>query len=139
MPEVAKSLAAFAGEREGARRPGSSTCASYSCCPTASVEQLTASRMRTIELDGYGRPTVPDVVSGSVLLLVQGDRVSVVRLELLAPDQFGPCLHPAINEAEITAAARGAVAGARPECLTSQRDWVLECPADIARLARFPI
>lgn len=93
--------------------------------------------MRTIEFDGDGRPKVPGIVTGTVLLLVQNERVVVVRLELLPPDELGPSLEHALNEAEIADDAIRAVREVRPDCMSSARDWVLECPPDIAERARF--
>ena len=94
--------------------------------------------MRTIEFNALGQPVEPDVPSGATLLMVQGRRVSVVRLELLPPDEYGPSLDPALNDEELAEEALRAVERARPECLgDTSRDWVLECPPSLAARARF--
>ena len=92
----------------------------------------------TIGFDGHGRPVPQDVETGVVLLLVQGDEVSVVRLEILPPVENGPCLHHASNSDELEADARAAIREVYPEWLSRDRHWTLECPDAIAQRARFP-
>lgn len=89
-----------------------------------------------IEFNGLGRPS-PEVPDASILLLVQGNKVSVVRLELVPPDQFGPKLDHALNPDELAPSARAAVQTAFPEGLPNDRHWIVECPAEIAERAVF--
>jgi len=93
--------------------------------------------MRIVEFDGLGRPRVADIVTGTVLLLLQGENISVVQVELLPPDQFGPSLTHATNSDELVPLARAAIRQAFPRGLTAERDWLLECPVDVAERARF--
>jgi hypothetical protein len=94
--------------------------------------------VRIIEFDGYGRPKIPDVSTGTIALLLQEDELSIVRIELLPPDEYGPSLDHAINNDELVAEAWIAVRHAFPKGLSKERHWVLSCPPDIARRARFP-
>jgi len=93
--------------------------------------------MKVVQFNGLGQPDDPDVGTGTVLVLVQGDHVSVVRVRLLPPDEFGPELTHALNDAVLEPLVRSAVRTAYPEWLDSERHWLLACPADIAEIARF--
>jgi hypothetical protein len=95
--------------------------------------------MRVIEFDGCGQPRIGGIASGDILLLVQGDEIGIVRLELLPPEKFGPVLEHATNMAELREQARLAVKEAFPKGLSRERDWVVECPLDLAARARFPL
>ena len=95
--------------------------------------------MRIVEFDGLGRPRVADIVTGTVLLLLQGENVSVVEVELLPPDQFGPSLTHATNSDELAPAARAAIRLAFPRGLAAERHWLLECPIDLAERALFSL
>jgi hypothetical protein len=94
--------------------------------------------MRIVNFDGLGRPKATGIEDGSVLILVQGDEVSVVRVELLPPEKFGPALEHALNDAELVDEARRAVRAAFPAWLSAERHWTLEAPAELAARARFP-
>jgi hypothetical protein len=94
--------------------------------------------MRIIEFDGNGRPDLPGIASGAILLLVQGEDISVVRLEIVPPEDFGPTLEHASNAPVLAADARRAVQAAFPEGLSRERHWVIECPPALAARARFP-
>lgn len=94
--------------------------------------------MRLVEFNGLGAPTVPGIRTGSVLLLWQDGAISIVRVEILPPEQFGPCLERADNSAELQAEARAALARSFPRGFSTDRHWTIECPPDIAQRARFP-
>jgi hypothetical protein len=94
--------------------------------------------MRIVEFDGTGRPRVEGVVSGQVLLLLQGEKVSVVRLELLPPERYGPEFEHALNEVDLADDALRAIQSAFPAGFSRDRHWVLECPAELAARAEFP-
>ena len=93
--------------------------------------------IRIVAFDGTGQPRTDGVSDGDVLLLVQGDEVSVVRLELLPPERFGPSLDHAINEVELAVEARQIVLEQHPALLESDRHWTLECPPNVAERAIF--
>lgn len=93
--------------------------------------------MQIIEFNGLGQPRDPRFSTGTVAVLVQAESVSVVRIEVLPPDSYGPSLEHATNEVELAHAARKAVCNAFPSGLDASRDWVLECPSEIAMLAKF--
>jgi hypothetical protein len=94
--------------------------------------------MRIVEFNGLGVPRVEGVGTGSVLLLWQDGAISVVRLEILPPEDFGPCLERADNSAELEAEARAALAEGFPKGFSTDRHWTIECPQHIAQRARFP-
>lgn len=95
--------------------------------------------IRIVTFNGLGQPTTDalNVKDGDVLLLVQGNDVSVVKLEILPPDQFGPSLNHAVNEPELVADARAAVTAHHPKLLESDDHWTLECPPEIVARAVF--
>lgn len=93
--------------------------------------------MQIIEFNGLGEPLDPRFGTGTIALLVQPAWVSVVRVEVLPPDDFGPSLEHALNETELAHVARLAVHEAFPQGLDPSRDWLLACPPDIAARARF--
>jgi hypothetical protein len=93
--------------------------------------------MQIIEFNGLGQPRDPRFSAGTIAVLVQAATVGVVRIEVLPPDSYGPSLEHAMNEPELAHAARKAVNDAFPSGLDTSRDWVLECPAEIAMLAKF--
>lgn len=92
--------------------------------------------MRIIEFNGLGEPS-PVVPNGAILLLVQGDELSIVRLEIVPPDQYGPELDHALNSDDLASSARAAVQRVFPEGLPNDRHWLLECPAELAQRAIF--
>jgi hypothetical protein len=93
--------------------------------------------MQIIEFNGLGQPCDPRFGSGTIALLVQGARVSVVRVEVLPPDSYGPSLEHALNEMELVHAASQTVHDAFPRGLDASRHWLLVCPPEIAVRARF--
>ncbi len=94
--------------------------------------------MRVIDFDGHGQPRVAGVVSGQVLILLQGNAVSIVRLRILSPKEYGPELEHATNDLDLVEEARAAIQSAFPRGLPTDRHWTLECPADLAARAEFP-
>jgi len=94
--------------------------------------------MQIIEFNGLGEPDDPKVTTGTIALLVQESTISIVRVELLAPEQFGPSLEHATNEAQLESLARIAISNAFPNGLDADRHWVIECPPEIAAQALFP-
>jgi hypothetical protein len=93
--------------------------------------------VRIIEFDGLGRPKAAGVVTGTVLLLLQANDVSIVQVELLPPDQFGPSLTHAENSDELAPAARDAIREAFPQGLPTDRHRLLECPTELRERATF--
>ena len=93
--------------------------------------------MEQVNFDGYGQPTDDRTSDGDVLILVQGRSVSVVRLTILAPTEFGPELEHAINDSELEKDVFSLVAKAHPIYLKGDRDFTLRCPKQIARRAKF--
>jgi len=93
--------------------------------------------MQIIDFDGNGRPSDPDVGTGTIALLVQREWLSVVRIELLPPEDFGPALEHALNDAKLEHRVRAALDNAFPRGLSQERGWVLKCPPDIAADAIF--
>jgi hypothetical protein len=93
--------------------------------------------MRIITFNGLGQ--APGIATGHVLVLVTGDTLSVVHVEILDPDAFGPALTPALNDAELAGDVRAAYRAAYPGGLPGSQHWVLECPPEIASRARFPV
>ena len=93
--------------------------------------------MDVIKLDGNGRPTDDATSDGDILLLVQAGTVSVVQLELLPADAHGPCLHHAVNDADLAREAIDLVRAENPESLSSPDDTTLRCPEGLAAQALF--
>ena len=96
-----------------------------------------ATAMRLVRFDGNGQPDDVRVKTGSVLLLVQDGQVAVVQLEVLQPKEFGPNLHPAVNQDALAAEALRAVREWRPDLLGSDRAWTTTCPDSLAARAVF--
>jgi hypothetical protein len=92
--------------------------------------------VRIIEFNGSGQPS-PAIPDGSVPLLVQGDEASVVRLDVVPADQYGPMLDHALNSDELAPSACAALQAAFPDGLSNERHWILECPAELAQRAVF--
>ena len=95
------------------------------------------SEVKKVILDGNGRPQDAKTKDGDVLILVQGRRVSVVRLNLLPEDQFGPELEHALNGPELESEVFRLVLDHDPTFLNGERHFTLRCPMRIARRARF--
>ena len=93
--------------------------------------------MKIIKFNGYGQPEDPAVCTGTIALLIEPEGVSIVRIELLAPDEYGPALEHALNEAELAKRATAALSSAFPNGLPQERHWVVSCPSDIAADAVF--
>jgi hypothetical protein len=93
--------------------------------------------MQIIEFNGLGEPRDPRFGSGTIAILVQDASVSVVRVEVLQPDAYGPSLLHATNDELLEHAVQNALRDAFPSGLDPSRDWVLECPTEIAVLATF--
>ena len=94
--------------------------------------------MQIIEFNGLGEPKDPRVTTGTIVLLVHESKISIVRVELLPPEQFGPSLEHAKNEALLESLARIAISNAFPNGLDADRHWTIECPPEIAAQALFP-
>ena len=93
--------------------------------------------MEIIEFNGLGQPRDARHESGTIAILVQGASISVVRIELLPPEDYGPSLSHAQNDLELQSLVRHALAKAYPKGLDSSRHWVLTCPKEIAAHAMF--
>lgn len=93
--------------------------------------------MKVIEFSGSGKPSDATMVSGSVLILVQGQSANVVKVVLPSEDQPWLELEHATNPGELGDAVRQAISTAFPGGLDSARDWTLTCPDSIAALAVF--
>ncbi|WP_338846316.1 hypothetical protein V8J88_21470 [Massilia sp. W12] len=93
--------------------------------------------MEIIEFNGLGQPRDARYGTGTIAILVQGASISVVRIELLAPEEYGPSLSHARNDMELQSAVRQSLANAYPKGLDSSRHWVLTCPEEIAARAMF--
>ncbi|MBA3539207.1 MAG: hypothetical protein H0T79_06235 [Deltaproteobacteria bacterium] len=92
--------------------------------------------MRIVRFNGLGR--APGIETGHVLVLVQGDAVSVVKVEIVGPDDHGPVLTHALNESELVDELRSALRQAFPTGLSDEQHWLVECPTSIVARARFP-
>ena len=90
-----------------------------------------------IEFNGLGEPTNLPVTSGHIAILVQGEKREVVRIELLAPDEFGPRLHHATNQALLAEDVERFWGSLDASELTDERDWIIDCPKDISQKAMF--
>ena len=93
--------------------------------------------MRIIEFNGLGKPMQPDICTGKVLILLQQEHCEIVKLEILPPEEFGPCLHPAKNTEELKGQALALIRKIHPNCIESERHWIFECPDDISIKAVF--
>lgn len=93
--------------------------------------------MERVEFNGLGQPQDAVTRDGDVLILVQGRDVSIVRLEILSPDEFGPSLDHALNERELESEAFSLVAKLDPSLLCGDRHYTLRCPPDLAARAHF--
>jgi hypothetical protein len=91
--------------------------------------------MRIVTFNGLGR--APGIETGHVLVLVTGDVLSVVQVEIVDPEKFGPVLSHALNDAELAPDVQAAYRTAYPNGLSKTQHWMLECPPEIARRARF--
>ncbi|MEM1062449.1 MAG: divalent-cation tolerance protein CutA [Planctomycetota bacterium] len=96
------------------------------------------SMLRVIDFDGLGQPLIDGVSDGHICLLLQSGKVNIGRLKLLPPDKFGPQFDHPINEDELRKDAFRAANRAHPRLLVDvERDWVIECPQEIAINAKF--
>lgn len=92
---------------------------------------------RVVRFNGLGRADDQTIVTGSVLLLVQGGNVEVVRVQLLPENDYGPELTHASNQASLRDDAVNAIRRHNPELLASDRAWTLTCPVSLAKRAQF--
>ena len=90
-----------------------------------------------VSFDGNGQPKDSETRDGDILILVQGRSVSVVRLALLPPEDFGPELEHALNNSELESEVFSLVVREEPRLLRGDRDFTLRCPEQIAKRAKF--
>lgn len=90
-----------------------------------------------ISFDGMGRPSPKHLATGHVAILVQGGKKEVVRVELLPADHYGPQLHHATNQAELTDDLERFWRTLDVSELTDDRHWTIDCPGAIAQKATF--
>jgi hypothetical protein len=93
-------------------------------------------QLEVLEFNGLGQPKNQMVASGTVALLWEEGAVSIVRINILPPDQYGPELDHATNEAELRGGAELAVKQGTTK-LDISRHWVFRAPLEIAEKARF--
>lgn len=93
-------------------------------------------QLEVLEFNGLGQPKNQKVASGTVALLWQEGAVSIVRIKILPPDQYGPELVHATNEDELRGSAELAVKQGTTK-LDISRHWVFRAPLEIAEKACF--
>lgn len=94
--------------------------------------------MRHIQFDGNGAPKDEITQSGDIAILIQDGNVTIVRVHLLPPEEFGPELIHAENQADLHDCARSAISKIHPNLLKTENHSVVSCPATIASKAQFP-
>ena len=90
-----------------------------------------------ISFDGSGQPRQKHVATGHIAVLVQGGDRSVVQIELLSPNEYGPVLHHAVNNVDLQMNLESFWRSLDVSELTSDRDWLIECPAHLIQTANF--
>jgi hypothetical protein len=93
--------------------------------------------MQIIEFNGLGQPRLNHITTGTIALLIQQERIGIVRSELLTPEEYGPALHHAVNNSELQLEVHQTFANVYPSGLPSESHWLLECPVAIAGKAKF--
>jgi len=95
-------------------------------------------KMKIVEFNGLGQPSLEDVKDGDVLVLYKPqESVEVVKLKILPPDDYGPELTHAKNENELGPELKSLVESFHPQLVLSDRHWILTCPESIADRAVF--
>ena len=54
--------------------------------------------MDLVSFNGLGQPTDSETRDGDILILVQGRKVGIVRLDLCESEEYGPEFEHALNE-----------------------------------------
>lgn len=103
----------------------------------ANLSIMRDKKMKVIRFNGLGLPDDKSVTTGDILIIVTHDSAEVVMLEILPPEDFGPCLTPAKNWKALEKEAFAEVKNNFPECLQSAKHWVFQCPQDIINKAVF--
>ena len=93
--------------------------------------------MEIVNFNGLEQPLDDKTASGDILLLISDGTVSVVRLAILPPDDFGPELTPATNNPDLAAEALALVKREVPTLLEDGDGYTLSCPPSLAAKARF--
>lgn len=87
--------------------------------------------MRIINFNGLGKPKMKGVEQGDILILYAHKRASVVKLNILPPEKYGPELIHAKNSNKFESDLLDRIAKKYPDLNSYERHWILECPNDI--------
>lgn len=93
--------------------------------------------MRIINFNGLGQPTEKGVVQGDILILYANEKASVVKLNMLPPNEYGPELIHAKNSEKFKSELLDRIRKQYPDLDSNERHWILECPNDIKNQVEF--
>lgn len=90
-----------------------------------------------ISFNGLGAPSPAHITTGHVAILVRDGKKEVVRIELLPPEEYGPRLHHATNQEQLSEEVERFWRTLDVMHLEGERDWLVDCPEAIAAIATF--